>query len=128
MISVIIPLYNKVDHIEDTLRSVLAQTYKDYEIVVVDDGSIDGSTELVENLGIDNLRLIRQNNAGVSAARNSGIEEARGEFVALLDADDLWKPDYLAVQFEMTQKYPDCDVLRQIMNSRIPLERYLPRY
>ena len=110
MISVIIPLYNKVDHIEDTLRSVLAQTYKDYEIVVVDDGSIDGSTELVENLGIDNLRLIRQNNAGVSAARNSGIEEARGEFVALLDADDLWKPDYLAVQFEMTQKYPDCDV------------------
>lgn len=57
MISVIIPLYNKVDHIEDTLRSVLAQTYKDYEIVVVDDGSIDGSTELVENLGIDNLRF-----------------------------------------------------------------------
>lgn len=110
MISVVIPLYNKVDHIEDTLRSVLAQSYKDYEIVVVDDGSTDGSTELVENLEIDNLRLIRQNNAGVSAARNRGIEEARGEFVAFLDADDLWKPDYLAVQFKMTQTYPDCDV------------------
>ncbi|MCM1457359.1 MAG: glycosyltransferase family 2 protein [Lachnoclostridium sp.] len=110
MISVVMPLYNKAEQVEASLRSVLAQSYKDYEIVVVDDGSIDGSTELVENLEIDNLRLIRQNNAGVSAARNRGIEEARGEFVAFLDADDLWKPDYLAVQFEMTQKYPDCDV------------------
>lgn len=93
-----------------SLRSVLAQTYKDYEIVVVDDGSTDGSAEEVESLGIENLRLIRQKNAGVSAARNRGIEEARGEFVSFLDADDFWKPDYLAVQFEMTQKYPDCDV------------------
>ena len=110
MISVVIPLYNKVGQVEATLRSVLAQTYKDYEIVVVDDGSTDGSAEKVESLGIENLRLIRQKNAGVSAARNRGIEEAKGEYVAFLDADDLWKPDYLATQYELTKKYPECDV------------------
>ena len=110
MISVIMPLYNKAEQVEASLRSVLAQTYKDFEIVVVDDGSTDGSAEKVESLGIENLRLIRQKNAGVSAARNRGIEEARGEFVAFLDADDLWKPDYLATQFDQIQKYTECDV------------------
>ena len=110
MISVVIPLYNKVGQVEETLQSVLAQTYNDFEIVIVDDGSTDGSAEKVEALGIGNLRLIRQKNAGVSAARNRGIEEASGEFVALLDADDLWKPEYLATQFGLTQKYPECDV------------------
>lgn len=110
MISVVMPLYNKAEQVEASLRSVLAQTYKDFEIVVVDDGSTDGSAEKVESLGIENLRLIRQKNAGVSAARNRGIEEARGEFVAFLDADDLWKPDYLATQFDQIQKYTECDV------------------
>lgn len=110
MISVVIPLYNKVGQVEETLQSVLAQTYNDFEIVIVDDGSTDGSAEKIEALGIGNLRLIRQKNAGVSAARNRGIEEARGEFVAFLDADDLWKPDYLATQFELAQNYPECDV------------------
>ncbi len=110
MISVVIPLYNKVAQVEATLRSVQAQTYRDFEIVVVDDGSTDGSAEKVESLGIENLRLIRQKNAGVSAARNRGIEEAKGEYVALLDADDLWKPNYLAVQYALAQKYPGCDV------------------
>lgn len=110
MISVVIPLYNKADKIKDTLVSVFTQTYSDYEIVIVDDGSTDGSADIVEQLADPRIRLIRQANAGVSAARNHGIEEARGEFIALLDADDLWKPEYLATQIGLSEKYPECDV------------------
>lgn len=110
MISIVIPLYNKASHIARTLESVFSQTYTDYEIVVVDDGSTDGSADIVAEISDPRIRLVRQPNAGVSAARNLGIREARGEFVALLDADDLWNPDYLATQISLTEKYPDCDV------------------
>lgn len=110
MISVVIPLYNKERQIGSTLRTVLGQTYKDFEIVVVDDGSTDGSAAEVAEFSDPRIRLIHQQNAGVSAARNHGIEEARGEFVALLDADDEWLPDYLASQMELVGKYPQCDV------------------
>lgn len=110
MISVVIPLYNAGGTVERTLRSVLAQTFTDFEIVVVDDGSTDDGAAKVLSMEIPNLQLIRQENAGVSAARNRGIAEARGEFVALLDSDDEWHPEYLQTQFEMTRKYPECDV------------------
>ena len=110
MISVVIPLYNKEQHIAKTLQSVFAQTYTDYEIVIVNDGSTDNSVAVVKAINDPRIRLINQANAGVSAARNRGIEEARGEFIALLDGDDIWRPDYLKTQFELTQKYPKCDV------------------
>jgi glycosyltransferase involved in cell wall biosynthesis len=110
MISVIIPLYNKERQIADTLRSVFAQTYDDYEVVVVDDGSTDGSAAVVAAVSDTRIRLIHQSNAGVSAARNRGIAEARGELIALLDADDEWKPDYLATQMRLVSEYPQCDV------------------
>lgn len=110
MISVIIPLYNKEASIATALRGVLAQTYQDFEIVVVDDGSTDGGAAVVENYGDPRIRLVRQENAGVSAARNRGIEEAKGEYVAFLDADDEWLPGYLNTQFELTQKFANCDV------------------
>lgn len=110
MISVVIPLYNKVRQIETTLQSVLGQTYTDFEVVVVDDGSTDGSAELVEKLGDSRIRVVRQANAGVSAARNRGIAEAKGEYVALLDGDDLWKPEYLATQVALIDKYSECDI------------------
>ena len=110
MISVVIPLYNKEALVGRTLESVLAQSYRDFEVVVVDDGSRDGSAAVVESFDDPRIRLIRQENAGVSAARNRGIAEARGEFVALLDGDDIWRENYLQTQFELTQKYPQCDV------------------
>lgn len=108
--SVVIPLYNKERQIADTLRSVFAQTCADYEIIVVDDGSTDGSAAVVESLHDPRIRLIRQANAGVSAARNLGIAEARGEYIALLDADDEWCPEYLATIAALIRKYPQCDV------------------
>lgn len=110
MISVIIPLYNKAASIGQTLRTVLEQTFQDFEVVVVDDGSTDGGADVVRAVDDARIRLVCQPNAGVSAARNRGVSEARGEFVAFLDADDLWRPTYLETQFALTRKYPDCDV------------------
>lgn len=110
MISVVIPLYNKEKQIAYTLQSVFEQTFQDFEIVVVDDGSTDNSVEKVEKFDDSRIRLIHQTNAGVSAARNRGIEEARGELIAFLDADDEWMPEYLATQYGLYQKYPECSV------------------
>ena len=110
MISVIIPLYNKAESIATALNCVLAQTYQDFEVVVVDDGSTDNGAAIVEQYVDSRIRLVRQENAGVSAARNRGIKEARGEYVAFLDADDEWLPEYLSVQHGLAQKYPQCDV------------------
>lgn len=126
MISVVIPLFNAGKTVENTLKSVLSQTYKDYEIIVVDDGSIDDGPAKVEDMGISNLRLIHQENAGVSAARNNGIEEACGEFVALLDADDEWHPDYLKTQFELTQRYTECDVFATEFEYHMPDGEKIP--
>ena len=110
MISVVIPLYNKEQSIASTLQTVQNQTYQDFEIVIVDDGSTDHSVDEVVKVNDSRIRLIHQNNAGVSAARNRGIEEAKGEYIAFLDADDEWKSDYLKKQYELTQKYPECNV------------------
>jgi len=110
LFSIVIPLYNKEGQITNTLRSVFAQTCTDYEIVIVNDGSTDGSAAAVEAIDDPRIRVIHQQNAGVSAARNRGIAEARGQYIALLDADDEWKPGYLATIAELINKYPDCDV------------------
>lgn len=110
MISVIIPLYNKESQIGKTIRSVLKQSFQDFEIVVVDDGSTDASVAEIKKIDDTRIRIVSQTNAGVSAARNRGIAEAKGEFIALLDGDDEWKPDYLATQSELAGKYPECDV------------------
>ena len=110
IISVVIPLYNKKKQIAYTLQSVFTQTFQDFEIVVVDDGSTDNSVEEVEKFDDSRIRLIHQTNAGVSAARNRGIGEARGELIAFLDADDEWKPRYLETQYALYQKYPECSV------------------
>src|SRR5947209_3795753 len=94
-VSVIIPLYNKAPYVRRTLDSVRAQTFADYEVIVVDDGSTDGGAAVVEGFGDPRFRLIAQPNAGPGAARNRGLAEAGGEFVAFLDADDEWLPTFL---------------------------------
>lgn len=107
-ISVVIPLYNKAAEIEATLRSVLCQTLPPREIIVVDDGSTDGSAEIVERVAPSAVTLVRQANGGVSAARNRAMRIASGRWVALLDGDDLWCPDHLACLASLIGRYPDC--------------------
>jgi len=145
--SVIIPLYNKAPYVRKALESVLAQTYTDFELIVVDDGSTDESANIVEtmlrkikgyrlevkgkenevidysleikgeeNSGAEinayhlspiNYKLIRQANTGVAAARNNGVAQAMGDYLAFLDADDWWEPNYLERMAQLIEDYPD---------------------
>lgn len=98
LVSVIIPAYNVEKYIQATLRSVQSQTWEDWEALVVDDGSTDGTAEKIKELAAcdSRIRLIQQANAGSSAARNAGLAAAQGSYIAFLDGDDEWKPDLLA--------------------------------
>jgi glycosyltransferase involved in cell wall biosynthesis len=105
-VSVVIPVYNARDVIGETIESVLAQTWTDREIVVVDDGSSDGSGDIVRSFG-ERVRYVRQENGGVARARNRGIAESTGEYVALLDHDDLWHPTKLDKQVAVLDGRPE---------------------
>jgi len=111
-VSVIIPAYNAARFIGETLDLLFAQTYADYEAIVINDGSPD--TEELEGVIApyrERIVYIKQDNRGVSSARNTGIRAARGRFIATLDSDDRWEPDYLAVQVEMLERDPTIDVV-----------------
>lgn len=93
--SVIIPLYNKENYISETVQNVLNQSFTDFEIIIIDDGSTDNSFNVLQEIKDGRLNIYQQKNEGVSKARNNGIERANGHYIALLDADDLWKKDHL---------------------------------
>ena len=104
--SVVIPLYNKVDSVSRTLVSVCEQRFAAAEIIVIDDGSTDGSAAKVASLNIPNLTLVKQKNKGVSAARNLGVRLAQHQHIAFIDADDQWSPFYLYEMSKLMQRFP----------------------
>ena len=109
--SVIIPLYNKAPYVRKALESVCAQTYRDYELIVINDGSTDNSAivadEYLKATDSIDYKIINQPNAGVSAARNTGVTASTGNYVAFLDADDWWEPTYLERMAQLIDDYPD---------------------
>ena len=110
MISVIIPMYNSKDTIKSAVESVLNQTYSEpVEIIVINDGSKDGCEKIVEEIILNNqtnrtIKLINKPNGGVSSARNRGIKEASGDWIAFLDSDDIWLPEKLQKQVNEIEK------------------------
>ncbi len=108
MISVIIPLYNKGNSISNTIQSVLRQSIKDFEILIVDDGSTDNSANVVSTFGDRRVKLIKQDNGGPSKARNTGIDNAQGEWIIFLDADDELLPDAFNTFYDILKKYTQC--------------------
>jgi glycosyltransferase involved in cell wall biosynthesis len=113
MFSIIIPLYNKEKYIAKAIESVLQQTFSRFEIIVVNDGSTDNSLETVERISKltnQQINLINQPNQGVSAARNNGVKAASFDYIAFLDADDWWHPDFLKSLKELTDDFPDAGI------------------
>jgi len=109
-VSVVMPLYNKEREVARAVHSVLTQTFSDFELLVVDDGSTDNGPAIVTACDDHRVRMIRQSNGGVSAARNRGIAEARAELIAFIDADDEWATDYLETTSNLAARFPDCGV------------------
>ncbi len=106
IVSVVIPVYNKRRYLRRALHSVLQQTEQDVEIILVDDGSTDGSLDTVYDIKDPRIRYVRQSNAGVSAARNTGVKLSRSPLIAFLDADDAWEPEFLEAMLALTRRYP----------------------
>lgn len=112
LVSVIIPAYNAAPYIKETLESVFAQTYRSFQVIVINDGSPD--TEALEELLLpyrNRIIYIKQENRGLSGARNTGLRAATGSMVALLDADDIWMPDYLEEQTKFLRQHPEYDLV-----------------
>jgi glycosyltransferase involved in cell wall biosynthesis len=104
-VTVVIPLFNKALHIRRAVESVLNQSFQEFEIVVVDDGSTDDGAEIVRSMTDARIRLFQQPNRGVSSARNKGIKEARHELISFLDADDNYNPDFLAIIVDLAARH-----------------------
>lgn len=108
--SVIIPLYNKAAYVRKAVESVLGQSFRDFELIVVDDGSTDESAGIVEGIQDSRIRLIRQENAGVSVARNNGVAASSAPYLCFLDADDWWEPSFLEEMDKLIDEFPDAGI------------------
>ena len=112
-VSIIMPAYNVEPYVGDAIQSALAQTFTDFELIVVDDGSTDGTAQVVRALSPTDsrIKLVQQANRGLAGARNSALRASRGDFLALLDSDDLWEPAFLAEQLEILHTRPGVDIV-----------------
>lgn len=113
LISVIVPAYNASEFMAECIESILCQTIKDWELILIDDGSTDNTSEIAEqysSLNPSKIRVARTANIGVSAARNLGIEMASGRYIAFSDADDTYLPDALARLAAILEERPECDI------------------
>lgn len=109
--SIVVPLYNKQNYIRKAVQSILDQTFKDFEIIIVDDCSTDGSFEIAKAIESRQISFLQHDkNKGLSAARNTGIRHSQTDFVVFLDADDFWKPSFLQHIYELTQKFPQASL------------------
>lgn len=128
-VSVIIPTYNRAQYIGDALGSVLRQTFTDFEVLIADDGSTDGTTALLAGFTDLRVRVLRLEHRGISATMNAGLREARGRFIARLDSDDLWYAELLAEEVKCLEASPDVGVVyskAQAMSADgTPREHYL---
>ena len=108
--SIIVPVYNSTNSLEHCIHSIQRQTYTDFELILVDDGSSDGSAELCDKLAAENadIQVIHKPNGGVSSARNAGIDAAKGEYITFCDSDDYLEPDYLENLVQTAKSNPDC--------------------
>lgn len=108
--SVIIPLYNKANFVRKTIESVLDQSFKDFEVIIINDGSTDNGLAVVNKINDPRIRIFSKENGGVAVARNFGIEKSQNEYIAFLDADDLWFPDYLETIKGMVEQHPHAGI------------------
>ena len=108
LFSVVIPLYNKQNHILDTVQTVLNQTFTSFEIIIIDDGSTDDSLAKVQSIKHPSIQVFHQTNKGVAAARNYGMKRAEGNYIAFLDADDVWMPNHLEELQRLINNHPNC--------------------
>jgi glycosyltransferase involved in cell wall biosynthesis len=123
LVSIIIPAYNASKFITDAINSIHHQTYTNYEIIIVDDGSADGTIKIVENFG-DKVQLVQQEHGGIGKARNAGIAKAHGKLIAFLDADDVWLPTKLEEQIQYLEVHPEIDIVFSLaQNTYDPMEK-----
>lgn len=119
LISVVIPLYNKAPWVKRCIDSIVSQSYQELEILVVNDGSTDNSVEVVKKIEDSRIRVIDKPNGGVSSARNRGIDEAKGEFIAFLDADDMWMPRHIEALLKGFQDHSNASIISNRLNDRM---------
>ncbi|WP_312097715.1 glycosyltransferase family A protein [Niallia sp.] len=122
-VSVVIPLYNKAPYIERTIMSILSQTFQDFEIIIVDDGSTDGSAEKAETWIDDRISVRKMEHKGASAARNEGILASTADLITFIDADDEWKPRFLETIIHLQDKYPECGAYATSYEIQLPTRK-----
>ncbi|WP_395053946.1 glycosyltransferase family 2 protein [Flavobacterium sp.] len=126
--SVIIPLYNKENFIKNTIKSVLNQSFTDFELIIVNDCSTDRSLNIVSKFIDERLKIFSKKNEGVAIARNFGIENSKGDFICFLDADDIWKVDYLKIMNFYSIKFPELKVFSCAIEIETNTTLFKPNY